>query len=91
MCVSNDDLKKEWEKYLEQTTRHEQIVLGVLRQLGLDPERETPGRHVVRHIGESLVAAMEMALAVGPARGCASSSPASVSCRPRPRTTSTGS
>ena len=38
----------------------------VLTQLGLDPRTETPGRQVVRHIGESLVAAMEMALASGP-------------------------
>jgi len=34
-------------------------------ELGLDPETETPGRNVVRHIGESLVKAMEMALASG--------------------------
>lgn len=31
------------------------------RELGLDPDTETPGRLVVRHIGESLVKAMEMA------------------------------
>jgi hypothetical protein len=30
--------------------------------MGLDPEVETPGRRVVRHIGDSLVKAMEMAL-----------------------------
>ena len=34
-------------------------------KLGLDPEAETPGRAVVRHIGESLVKAMEMALESG--------------------------
>ncbi|MGH9133791.1 MAG: hypothetical protein ACRDZZ_07635 [Ilumatobacteraceae bacterium] len=65
-CVINDDLKSEWEEYLEQTTRHEQIMTDVLTQLGIDPATETPGRQVVRHIGESLVAAMEMALASGP-------------------------
>jgi rubrerythrin len=64
-CVVNDDLKSEWEKYLEQTSRHEQIMTDVLNQLGIDPETDTPGRRVVRHIGESLVAAMEMALAAG--------------------------
>ena len=61
-CVVNDDLKKEWEEYLEQTRNHEQIVLEVMEKLGLDPETETPGREVVRHIGESLVEAMDMAL-----------------------------
>ena len=64
-CVVNDELKEEWEKYLEQTQTHVQIVEGLFEQFGLDPETETPGRLVVRHIGESLVAAMEMALDAG--------------------------
>ncbi len=34
-------------------------------QMNLDPSTDTPGRQVVRHIGQSLVAAMEMALAAG--------------------------
>jgi rubrerythrin len=65
-CAINEDLNKEWSEYLEQTTKHEQIVLGVFEQLGLDPATETPGRQVVRHIGESLVAAMQMAQQSGP-------------------------
>jgi rubrerythrin len=64
-CVQNDDLKEEWEKYLEQTTRHVEIMTGVCESLGLDPKEETPGRKVVRHIGESLVKAMEMAKSAG--------------------------
>ena len=66
-CVVNDELKEEWEEYLEQTKNHERIVLGLMEKLGLDPEQETPGRGVVRHIGESLVEAMEMARTNGPA------------------------
>jgi hypothetical protein len=65
-CVLNHDLRTEWEEYLEQTTRHEQIMTDVLAQFGLDPETETSGRAVVRAIGESLVNAMQMALASGP-------------------------
>ncbi len=65
-CALNDDLKKEWGEYLEQTTRHEEIVRGVFDKLGLDPSTDTSGRLVVRHIGESLVSAMEMALSSGP-------------------------
>jgi rubrerythrin len=61
-CVVNPDLKKEWEEYLAQTRNHERIVLEVMEKLGLNPATETPGREVVRHIGESLVEAMEMAL-----------------------------
>ncbi|HKR21000.1 MAG TPA: hypothetical protein VJS17_00345, partial [Pyrinomonadaceae bacterium] len=64
-CVENEDLKEEWEKYLEQTQNHVTIVQECLQKLGLDPEEETPGRKVVRHIGESLVQAMEMALEEG--------------------------
>lgn len=66
-CVINDDLRAEWEKYLEQTTRHEQVMTDLVTTLGIDPEMDTPGRQVVRHIGESLVAAMQMALTSGPA------------------------
>jgi rubrerythrin len=61
-CAVNDDLKKEWEEYLEQTKNHVRVVENVFARLDLDPEAETPGRMIVRHIGESLVKAMEMAL-----------------------------
>jgi hypothetical protein len=64
-CVVNEDLKEEWEKYLEQTRRHVEIVTSCLNEFGLDPQEETPGRQVVRHIGESLVEAMDMALGRG--------------------------
>jgi len=64
-CAVNDQLRGEWEKYLDQTRRHEQILLGVFDTMGLDPDAQTPGRAVVRHIGESLVKAMEMARAAG--------------------------
>ena len=68
-CAVNRDLKKEWEEYLEQTTRHVEIVERVFDEIGLDKETETPGRMVVRHIGESLVKAMEMALQSGDKKG----------------------
>ena len=32
-----------------------------MEKLNLEPEQDTPGRQVVRHIGESLVKAMQMA------------------------------
>jgi ferritin-like metal-binding protein YciE len=64
-CVENEDLKEEWEKYLEQTKNHVTIVEDVLTKLDLDPDEQTPGRKVVRNIGEALVQSMEMALAEG--------------------------
>jgi rubrerythrin len=64
-CAVNDDLRQEWKEYLAQTQRHEQILRTLLPSLKVDPEEETPGRKVVRHIGHSLVQAMEMALKAG--------------------------
>ena len=64
-CVENDDLKEEWDKYLEQTKTHVTIMEDTLRKLGLDPNEETSGRKVVRTIGDALVEAMELALAEG--------------------------
>jgi rubrerythrin len=64
-CAENEDLKKEWEEYLEQTKNHVTIMEDVLTKLDLDLNEETPGRTVVRHIGEALVEAMEMALEEG--------------------------
>lgn len=60
-CAVNPDLKKEWEKYLEETKKHVEFAKGLLEAFDLDPEAETPGRSVVKHIGRSLVKAMEMA------------------------------
>ena len=55
-------MREEWTKYLEQTKTHVQVVSDLLKDRNLDPEVETPGRKIVRHIGDSLVQAMEMAL-----------------------------
>jgi rubrerythrin len=68
-CAQNEDLKKEWEEYLEQTQRHEEILREVFDKLGLDPEKETPGRRIVRHQGESLVEAIQMARKGGEPEG----------------------
>lgn len=64
-CAINDDLKQEWKEYLGQTEKHEQITRELLNKFKLDPDKETPGRKVVRQIGQSLVEAMEMALQGG--------------------------
>jgi len=68
-CVQNENLKAEWQKYLEQTTRHEEIMRGVCESLGVDVDESTPGRQVVHHIGKSLVKAMEMARASADPKG----------------------
>ncbi len=64
-CAENDELKEEWEKYLEETRTHEEILRATFDRIGLDPEVETPGRAVVRFKAQSLVKSMEMALSEG--------------------------
>jgi hypothetical protein len=65
-CVVNEDLKQEWEKYLDETRSHVEKVTAMCRSLEIDVSEETPGRRVVRHLGESLVEAMKMALKSAP-------------------------
>ena len=60
-CATNPDLKKEWEEYLEETLTHQNVVRSLCDTLGLDPDMQTPTRLVVKHIGESLVKAMQLA------------------------------
>lgn len=66
-CVVNEDLREEWNEYLEQTQHHVEVVQQLLEELSFDPDKMTPTREVVKHIGESLVQAMQMAKKNGPA------------------------
>jgi rubrerythrin len=61
-AAQNADLKKEWKEYLDETRTHEQVLTRVFEQLGMDTEQQSPGRAVVAHLGQSLVAAIEMAM-----------------------------
>src|SRR5690606_24002055 len=54
-----------WQQVLAETRRHVRIVLALCEVLGLDPEEQTPGRAVVRHIAASLVEAMRQARRAG--------------------------
>ena len=60
-CVQNDDLRKEWTKYLSETESHVAVLTDLCRELGLDPERTTPAREIVKALGASLVKAMQAA------------------------------
>ncbi len=60
-CAVNADLKEEWTKYLDETRMHETILRETFARIDLDPEKETPGRQVVRSKGSALVQAMQMA------------------------------
>ncbi len=64
-CAQNDDLREEWQKYLDETRTHEEILRSTFARIGLDPEVETPGRAVVRFKAEALVQSMQMARSEG--------------------------
>jgi rubrerythrin len=68
-CAAKKELKEEWQKYLDETKEHQRIVGEMFAKLGLDKSTETPGRQVVRHLGESLVKAMQMAQKAGDPTG----------------------
>lgn len=60
-CAINDDLRKEFEEYLQETLTHQNVVRSTCEALGIDADEQVPSRAVVRHIGESLVKAIALA------------------------------
>lgn len=60
-CALNEDLKKEWQEYLDQTLSHQNVVRSACEALGIDADEPAPSRQVVHHIGSSLVKAMALA------------------------------
>jgi rubrerythrin len=64
-CAINDDLHEEFTKYLEETRNHERVLTEVCETLGIDPGQETPGRKIVRSLGQALVKAMKEAQSGG--------------------------
>jgi hypothetical protein len=65
-CAINEDLREEWGKYLDETRHHVEVLTKTCQAMDIDLEQITPGCQVIRHMGESLVTAMEMALKSGP-------------------------
>lgn len=64
-CAVNEGLKKEWEKYLSETENHVRIVKQMFDDLDMDESKETSGREVIRHKGQALLEAMQMASDAG--------------------------
>jgi len=64
-CAVNEDLKKEWGEYLEQTRNHVRILENVFSDLDLDVNKKTTGRQVITALGGALVEAMKMAKTAG--------------------------
>ena len=45
-CAINEDLKKEWLGYLEETRTHRRVLLTVFEQLKLDPQAKSLGEYL---------------------------------------------
>jgi rubrerythrin len=58
-CVVNEQLEEEWQQYLEETRNHEEIVLKLFGEMGLDPTADSPGREVVRDKAAAQLVAAE--------------------------------
>jgi rubrerythrin len=64
-CARNADLKEEWEKYLDQTKTHVQMLEEICGVMKIDPQQETVGRRVVRAVGRGLLDGMKLAQSGG--------------------------
>jgi rubrerythrin len=64
-CAQRDDLRAEWQKYLDQTEDHVSTLTDICDTFDIDPFTETPGTQIVKMLGSSLVNAMEAALVAG--------------------------
>lgn len=64
-CADNEELREEWEEYLDQTQEHVEILRNACDQLGVDVEQDSPGRQVVRNMAQALLKNMEMARQTG--------------------------
>jgi hypothetical protein len=64
-CAINSDLKREWQEYLDETKTHVMRLRSACDALSIDANKETPERALVRHVGNALVQAMQLARSAG--------------------------
>jgi hypothetical protein len=64
-CAVHPTLKLEWREYLRHTENHERVLRDLCEKLGLDQNKETPGRLILRGRINAMVTAMEAAIAEG--------------------------
>ena len=64
-AAQNEELKEEFGRYLEQTRKHMRVLQETCQALDLDPAERTPGCEIVESLGQSLVQAIEQAIAAG--------------------------
>ncbi|MEZ4241721.1 MAG: DUF892 family protein [Myxococcota bacterium] len=65
-AAANDDLREEWQEYLEETKSHQQKLQAVFEALGIEPEPDRPSCAILRAKASGLVEAIENAIATLP-------------------------
>jgi rubrerythrin len=59
--AQNEELKEEWERYLDQTRNHVAVLERTITALGIDPHESSPGTMICAELGNSLLQAIETA------------------------------
>ena len=62
-CAIREDLREEWNHYLDQTRQHVEALTEVCEAMDIDPFTTTPGTQIVKANGTALVHAMDQARA----------------------------
>jgi hypothetical protein len=64
-CAFKDELREEWENYLEEMKHHEAVLRGVCAVFRLNPDAKTPACKIVQSMDDSLVEAITKARGAG--------------------------
>ena len=68
-AATNPQVKEEWQKYLEETRTHQEVLAGVFEAAELEIKTDTPGRAILREKAQGLVQAINTARETMPATG----------------------
>lgn len=66
-CTDRPSRKARWQACLNQAKRHQEILSDLCHAAGIDRNQGSAGRTVARHLNESLLTGMKMAIAIGDA------------------------
>ncbi|MET4579182.1 hypothetical protein [Ottowia thiooxydans] len=64
-CTDRPSRKARWQACLSQAKRHQEILSDLCQAAGIDPNEGSAGRTIARHLNESLLTSMKMAIAIG--------------------------
>ncbi|MBH1965239.1 MAG: hypothetical protein I8H77_12935 [Comamonadaceae bacterium] len=63
-CTDRPSRKARWQACLNQAKRHQEILSDLCQAAGIDPNEGSAGRTVAKHLNESLLTSMRVAIAI---------------------------